>query len=142
MQEVLEYNEKWAAQKAQSTATYFNSHSAGQQPKYFWMGCSDSRVVPNLALGLSIGDVFVYRNIANFVDPEDIGPQAAIQYAVQVLGVTDILVVGHTHCGGIKSALTKSHLSGPVQQWLTRIRRVISGHTSVLDEVTDFNSKV
>ena len=102
---LLSYNQLWANAKTSSNASYFTTHATGQSPKYLWIGCSDSRVPPNLLLGLDVGEVFVLRNIANMAAPSDISVQAIIQYTVQVLGVTDIIVAGHYLCGGVAASL-------------------------------------
>jgi len=80
----------------------------GQSPKTFFIGCSDSRVVPDLITGAKPGDLFVFRNVGNFVPPfkpdDDYhGTAAAIEYAVSVLGVRDIIICGHSHCGACES---------------------------------------
>ena len=83
----------------------------GQNPKALFIGCSDSRVMPALITGSKPGDLFIVRNIGNFVAPYN--PDAdyhatasAIEYAVSILEVSDIIVCGHSHCGAI-SALFK-----------------------------------
>ncbi len=80
----------------------------GQRPKTFFIGCSDSRVVPDLITGAKPGDLFVFRNVGNFVPPfkpdaDFHGTAAAIEYAVSVLEVNDIVLVGHSHCGACAS---------------------------------------
>ncbi|BCD59663.1 MULTISPECIES: carbonic anhydrase [unclassified Nitratiruptor] len=80
----------------------------GQQPKTFFIGCSDSRVVPDLFTGAKPGDLFIFRNVGNFIPPfkpdaDFHGTAAAIEYAVSVLNVQDIVVVGHSHCGACAS---------------------------------------
>ncbi len=80
----------------------------GQSPEILFIGCSDSRVVPDLIVNSKPGDMFILRNIGNFVPPykNDIdfhGSSAAIEYAVSVLGVKDIIVCGHSHCGACAS---------------------------------------
>jgi len=82
--------------------------SEGQNPKALFVGCSDSRVMPNMITGTSAGDLFIIRNIGNLVPPfspdsDFHSTAAAIEYAVGVLGVSDIIVSGHSHCGAIKS---------------------------------------
>ncbi len=80
----------------------------GQSPEILFIGCSDSRVVPDLITGSKPGDLFILRNIGNFVPPfqrdnDFHGSAAAIEYAVSVLGVKHIIVCGHSHCGACES---------------------------------------
>ncbi len=100
----------------------------GQQPKVLFIGCSDSRVLPNLITNTGPGDLFVIRNIGNFVAPykpdEDFhSTAAAIEYAVSVLEVEDIIVCGHSHCGAIGALFKKYKLEAPslihVKRWLS-----------------------
>lgn len=116
--------------------SYFKAHEKeflqlakkGQTPKALYIGCSDSRVVPDLMTSSAPGDLFVVRNIGNFVAPykpdEDFHSTAsAIEYAVSVLNVKNIIVCGHTHCGAIEAIHTKSCASDPdlvhTKTWLT-----------------------
>jgi len=80
----------------------------GQKPEVMFIGCSDSRVTPDLMLGTKPGDMFILRNVGNFVPPfkhdEDFhGSAAAIEYAIAVLKVKHIIICGHSHCGACKS---------------------------------------
>jgi len=80
----------------------------GQSPEILFIGCSDSRVVPDLITGSKPGDLFILRNIGNFVPPfqkdnDFHGSAAAIEYSVSVLGVKHIIVCGHSHCGACES---------------------------------------
>ena len=80
----------------------------GQKPEILFVGCSDSRVTPDLMLDTKPGDMFILRNVGNFVPPYHAdndyhGSSAAIEYAVSVLGVKHIIVCGHSHCGACKS---------------------------------------
>ncbi len=80
----------------------------GQKPDILFVGCSDSRVTPDLMLDTEPGDMFVLRNVGNFVPPYAIsddyhGSSAAIEYAVSVLNVKHIIICGHSHCGACKS---------------------------------------
>lgn len=116
--------------------SYFKAHEKellelvekGQNPKALYIGCSDSRVVPDLMTNSAPGDLFVVRNIGNFVAPykpdEDFHSTAsAIEYAVSVLKVKNIIVCGHTHCGAIESLHDKSCQDDPelihTKTWLT-----------------------
>ncbi len=98
----------------------------GQKPDVLFIGCSDSRVVPDLIVNSKPGDMFILRNIGNFVPPykrnDDFhGSTAAIEYAVSVLNVKDIIVCGHSHCGAC-AALYKDLSNEPnllhVNKWL------------------------
>jgi carbonic anhydrase len=80
----------------------------GQNPKALFIGCSDSRVMPALITGSKPGDLFIVRNIGNFVAPfkpdaDYHATASAIEYAVSVLEISDIIVCGHSHCGAIAS---------------------------------------
>lgn len=85
-----------------------NSVIHGQKPEVLFIGCSDSRITPDLMLNTKPGDMFILRNVGNFVPPfkrdEDFhGSAAAIEYAISVLNVKNIIVCGHSHCGACKS---------------------------------------
>jgi len=84
----------------------------GQNPKALFIGCSDSRVMPAMITGSKPGDLFIIRNIGNFVAPYQPDANyhataAAIEYAISVLELTDIIVCGHSHCGAIASLYKK-----------------------------------
>ncbi len=98
----------------------------GQNPEIMFIGCSDSRVLPELILDSKPGDMFILRNIGNFVPPyqgdsDFHGSSAAIEYAVSVLNVKHIIVCGHSHCGACAS-LYKDFTNEPhlqhVRKWL------------------------
>jgi len=99
----------------------------GQDPKVLWIGCSDSRVVPELITGADPGELFDVRNIANIVPPASsaaCATGAAVEYAVIHLGVQHIVVCGHTECGGI-AALAAEPESGKqphIASWLELAR--------------------
>jgi carbonic anhydrase len=80
----------------------------GQNPKALFIGCSDSRVMPAMITGSKPGDLFIIRNIGNFVAPykpdaDYHATASAIEYAVSILEVSDIIVCGHSHCGAIEA---------------------------------------
>ncbi len=121
--DLLDNNRRWAQGKREADADYFNRLAHVQKPDYLWIGCSDSRVPANKIVGLKPGEIFVHRNIANVVPHSDLNVLSVIQYAVEVLKVTHILVVGHYHCGGIKAALKGSDY-GEIDNWLAHIKDV------------------
>jgi len=103
----------------------------GQKPEILFVGCSDSRVTPDLMLDTKPGDMFILRNVGNFVPPyrnnDDYhGSSAAIEYAVSILHVKHIIICGHSHCGACKS-LYKDIGDSPdlihVKKWLELGRR-------------------
>jgi len=100
----------------------------GQHPKALYIGCSDSRVLPNLITKSDPGDLFVVRNVGNFVAPYNPdnsfhSTASAIEYAVSVLKVENVIVCGHTHCGAIASVHSKAGLDDPelahTKKWLS-----------------------
>ncbi len=102
-----------------------------QAPAYFWIGCSDSRVPANQILGLPPGDVFVHRNIANIVVHTDLNCLSALQYAVDVLAVSDVIVCGHHGCSGVTAALEGTR-HGLVDNWLRHVNDVAERRSGAL----------
>ena len=104
IQKILEYNKSWSEKINQNNPDFFSSLAEQQHPKYLWIGCSDSRVNANEIAGLSQGELFVHRNIANVVVPTDLNCLSVMHFAVEVLKVKHIIVCGHYGCGGIRAA--------------------------------------
>ncbi|QKW07580.1 carbonic anhydrase [Streptomyces sp. NA04227] len=95
----------------------------GQSPQVLFITCSDSRVIPSLITGAGPGELFELRTAGNIVPPHDAGPTseaATIEYAVSVLGVTDIVVCGHSHCGAVGALVRGDDLTAvpAVRDWL------------------------
>ena len=100
-----------------------------QAPRYLWIGCSDSRVPANEITGTDPGEVFVHRNVANVVVHTDLNCLSVIQYAVEVLGVEEIVVCGHLGCGGVEAALDGQRL-GLIDNWLRHVQDVAREHAA------------
>jgi carbonic anhydrase len=100
----------------------FSRLSSGQQPHTLFVTCADSRVVPNLIAGADPGDLFVLRNIGNIVPPltesGDASVPSTVAFAVDVLGVSDIVVCGHSSCGAMKALLADPPADPHLRRWL------------------------
>jgi carbonic anhydrase len=114
---LLENNKSWASSVEDANPGFFEKLAQGQQPKYLWIGCSDSRVPPNQVLGLEPGEIFVHRNVANQVLANDNNCMSAVDYSVQALKVEHILIAGHYGCGGIQASTGEAGLD-IVDSWL------------------------
>lgn len=117
---LLSYNKKWAAAIRHKNPQYFESLASGQSPKFFFLACCDSRVVPTELLGLLPGEAFVHRSVASLVSPDDLNVMAAAQYAVHHLKVHTVVVTGHHRCGGIAATYKGSKL-GYAEDYLKHV---------------------
>ena len=122
-EDLLRNNRRWAAAEQAEDPERFGRLAHVQEPEYLWIGCSDSRVPPGRIVGLRPGELFVHRNIANVVPHSDLNVLSVIQYAIEVLKVKHILVVGHYNCGGVNAAL-KGADYGETGNWLAHIKDV------------------
>jgi carbonic anhydrase len=118
---LLAANRRFVAARLAHDAGYFGRLAEGQHPQFLWIGCSDSRVAPNLITGTGPGEMFVHRNIANLVVQTDMNLLSVLQYAVEVLRVEHVIVCGHHGCGGVAAAMHgRSH--GLIDNWLRTVR--------------------
>ena len=117
LDELLVNNRAWAAQRVAKDPDFFSRLSGQQSPHYLWIGCSDSRVPANQIIGLQPGEAFVHRNIADLVVHSDLNSLSVLQYAVEVLKVDHIMVVGHYGCGGVQAVVEKRS-TGLADNWL------------------------
>ena len=120
---LLENNRAWAARKTSDDPRFFGRLASQQAPKFFWIGCSDSRVPANEIVGLDPGEMFVHRNVANVVVHTDLNCLSVLQFAVDVLHVEHVIVTGHYGCGGVRAALERSRL-GLIDNWLRHVEDV------------------
>jgi carbonic anhydrase len=135
MPETLKANNlAWAARKVAADPDFFRRLERQQAPRYLWIGCSDSRVPANEIVGLDPGQLFVHRNVANLAPPQDANYLSVLQFAVDVLRVKHIMVVGHYGCGGVKAAVDGQR-RGLVDHWLHPIREVFHEHRRELDAI-------
>ena len=129
---LLDNNRAWAKLIASNDPDFFQKLSTQQNPEYLWIGCSDSRVPANQITGLAPGEIFVHRNVANVVAETDFNVLAVMQYAVDVLKVSHIIVCGHYGCGGVRAAL-ENFRHGMIDNWLAGVRSLSRQHRAELD---------
>jgi len=141
LKELLAGNRRWAEKIKESDPEFFNSLSAHQTPRYMWIGCSDSRVPSTQLTGLEPGEMFVHRNVANLVIHTDFNCLSVLQYAVDVLKVSYVIVCGHYNCGGVKAAMENRHL-GLIDNWLRHVQDVIRSHESELSAINDAGERL
>ena len=132
LDELLRNNREWAERVRHEDPQFFERLSQQQAPKYLWIGCSDSRVPANQIIGLLPGEVFVHRNVANVVVHTDLNCLSVVQFAVDVLKVKHIMVVGHYGCGGVQ-AVAEKRSTGLADNWLRHIEDIAHKHASRLD---------
>lgn len=136
IEHLLQNNRAWSRAKVGSDPAFFRRLEGQQSPEYLWIGCSDSRVPANEIVGLDPGELFVHRNVANLAPPQDANYLSVLQYAVEVLKVRHILVVGHYGCGGVATAVD-GHRHGLIDHWLHPIREVAEEHREELEGLAD-----
>jgi len=136
LQDLFAHNRAWAAQMERERPGFFTGLVKQQKPKFMWIGCSDSRVPANQITGLEPGEVFVHRNVANIVVHSDLNALSAIQFAVDMLKVEHIMVVGHYGCGGVLAALNGDRI-GLADNWIRHIQDVRDRHRPLLDSLSD-----
>ncbi len=129
-------NRAWADRMLQRDPQFFKRLEAQQGPHYLWIGCSDSRVPANEIVGLAPGELFVHRNVANLAPPQDANYLSVLQFAVDVIKVRHIIVVGHYGCGGIAAAVDGKR-RGLVDHWLHPIREIYDEHQPELMAIAD-----
>jgi carbonic anhydrase len=129
-------NRRWAAAKLSVDPGFFKRLEGQQTPEYLWIGCSDSRVPANEIVDLDPGELFVHRNVANLAPPQDANYLSVLQFAIDVLKVKHVMVVGHYGCGGVAAAVDGQR-RGLVDHWLHPIREVYADHRCELEAIED-----
>jgi len=131
LQDLFRKNRQWAADTETREPGFFTRLLNQQSPQYLWIGCADSRVPANDLVGLLPGELFVHRNVGNLVVHSDLNALSVLQYAVEVLNVSHIIVVGHSNCGGVRAAM-HDRRAGLVDNWLRHVQDVRDTHDGFL----------
>lgn len=134
-------NRAWAARKTSVDPNFFQRLVGQQAPEYLWIGCSDSRVPANEIVDLDPGELFVHRNVANLAPPQDANYLSVLQFAVDVIKVKHIMVVGHYGCGGVAAAVDGQR-RGLVDHWLHPIREVHHEHRHELAAIGEDRARL
>ena len=140
LQDLLARNRAWAQSERDNDPEYFSRLVSQQNPEFMWIGCADSRVPANEIIGLAPGEVFVHRNVANVVVHTDLNCLSTIQYAVDVLKVKHILIVGHYGCGGVMAAMQGMRM-GLVDNWLRHVQDVRDKYRNWLGGIEDVTER-
>ena len=140
LQRLFENNRAWADGRVKERPDFFERLVSQQNPAYLWVGCSDSRVPANEIIGLLPGEVFVHRNVANVVVHTDLNCLSVIQFAVDVLKVKNIMVVGHYGCGGVRAVLRCERV-GLADNWLRHVEDVREKHDGCLCRLPDESAR-
>lgn len=130
---LLENNRRWSERVRREDPEFFDRLSRQQRPRFLWIGCSDSRVPANQIIGVAPGEVFVHRNIANVVVHTDLNCLSVIQFAIDLLQVEHILVVGHYGCSGVQASLNGERV-GLADNWLRHVGDVAQKHAASLEK--------
>jgi carbonic anhydrase len=136
LSELFESNRRWAEATERREPGFFTRLLKQQAPQYLWIGCADSRVPANEILGLLPGDVFVHRNVANVVVHSDLNALSVMQFAIDMLQVRHIMVVGHYGCAGVAAALQNRRI-GLADNWIRHVQDVRNKHRAWLDGMAD-----
>jgi len=141
LEELKANNRAWSEGKREVDPEFFRRLESQQSPEYLWIGCSDSRVPANEIVGLDPGELFVHRNVANLAPPQDANYLSVLQFAVEVLKIKHVMVVGHYGCGGVAAAVDGGR-RGLVDHWLHPIRDVHENHRDELEAIGDHHDRL
>ena len=128
--QLLDGNQKFVITEYEPNADYYQTIAAKQTPKVLWIGCSDSRVSEHQMTDSKPGTMFVHRNVANIVAFNDVNISSILEYGVVHLKIEDIIVCGHTRCGGIAAIEDGVH-ENYIADWLC----IASGAKVVADRI-------
>ena len=140
-EKLLLENKAWAAEQLFDDPDFFKRLASVQSPEFLWIGCSDSRVPSNVITGTLPGEIFVHRNIANLVVPDDVNLLSVLHYAVTYLKVKHVIVCGHYGCGGVKAAADNESY-GILDTWLDNIKSVLRENKKELDSIRSSDERL
>lgn len=141
LRKLFDKNRNWANRIRGQDPQFFRKLARLHAPDYLWIGCADSRVPANEIVGLLPGEMFVHRNLANMVVHTDLNCLSVMQYAVDVLKVHHIIVVGHYGCGGVRAALQRKRL-GLIDNWLRHVQDVHAKHAKTVSSLRALSAKI
>lgn len=133
---LFDNNRSWSERVRREKPDFFRKLAEQQAPEYLWIGCADSRVPANEVVDLLPGELFVHRNVANVVTHTDLNCLSVIQFAVDVLKIKHIMVVGHYGCSGVGAALRGDRI-GLSDNWLRHVQDVRQKHDGLLDSIDE-----
>lgn len=139
--DLLDNNRAWVEEKLADDPAFFEALASGQRPPYLFIGCSDSRKPLNTITRSDPGELFIHRNVANQVPPDDVNVGAVLEYGVGTLGVRHVIVCGHTRCGGVEAAIL-GMADGVVGEWITPLRALYEEHREHVDGADDMVGRV
>jgi carbonic anhydrase len=137
---LLDGNRQFVEETLKEDPHYFETLANGQKPPVLWIGCADSRVPANQITNTNPGEIFVHRNIANMVIHTDMSMLSVLDYAVNILQVKHVIVVGHYGCGGVLASMSNKQF-GLIDNWLRNIKDIYRMHAEELDKITDEKAK-
>jgi len=138
IQQLIDNNADWVKTITDKQPDYFKKMVAGQQPQFLWIGCADSRLRAATSVGLEAGEMFVHRNISNLVSPDDTSCTAIIEFAVNALGVSDIIVCGHYGCGGVNAAMHMADKpANVVEEWVYPVKQLYDAKRAELEKLEE-----
>lgn len=136
--DLLKNNKDWVKETLAKNPEFLKEISAPQHPKYLVISCSDSRILTSKILGTHPGELFVHRNIGNIVLAADFNLQSVLSYAIENLKVKNVIVLGHTDCGAIKTSLSNKY-HGLIDHWLKPVKDLVEKNHDFLDRVMKKN---
>jgi carbonic anhydrase len=129
--ELLEGNRRFVASEFNTHLDYYQAIAAAQSPRILWIGCSDSRVSEDVITGSKPGTMFVHRNVANIVAFNDVNVASLLEYGIVHLKIPDIIICGHTKCGGIRAIAEGGVSEDYIADWLL----IAQGAKEVADQI-------